>query len=121
VFITGYFLVTSEFSMRKLARLILMVFFYSVLFLLVAFAAGAKIPVRTLIANLLPITTNRYPFMTTYIVLYLCSPVLNAVTSNLSRGRHLTDPDGAASMVRPPFVHYLRARVFPGALVFHAV
>jgi hypothetical protein len=89
VFITGYFMITSEFSMKKLAKLVLDVFFYSVLFLLVASAAGMKIPVKTLIANLFPLTTVRYWFMSTYVVLYLCSPILNIVTRNLSRGQHL--------------------------------
>jgi len=89
VLITGYFMITSDFSMKKCAKVVLQVFFYSALFLLAALAAGVKVPAMTMLANLLPVASTRYWFMTTYVVLYLCTPVLNAVTRSLSRRQHL--------------------------------
>jgi hypothetical protein len=89
VLITGYFMITSDFSLKKCAKIVLEVYFYSILFLLVGFAAGVRIPVRDLIKNLLPLTSGQYWFMTTYVVLYICTPVLNTVTRSLSRGQHL--------------------------------
>lgn len=89
VFLTGYFMATSKFSLKKCLMLIAEVFFYSVLSLLVVLMMGQKIPINKLVMNFLPITTGIYWFATTYIILYISAPILNILNRSISQRQHL--------------------------------
>lgn len=89
VLISGYFLVESKFKWQRLVELICHVLFYSLLvyFAMKAFGILPE-PETTLykwLLYLLPIHTNHYWFATSYILLYVFSPILSAGIKALDR------------------------------------
>lgn len=89
VLISGYFLVKSEFKIKKLAQLWIEVVFYSLVIKLILMAAG-EIPfsVGSLISCFVPITTGRYWFITIYFGMYLLAPFYNITISNMNKQMH---------------------------------
>lgn len=86
VLISGYFLIQSKFSWKKVLGLIAEVWFYSVAILmcLIATQQGIYSPKQILNA-FLPISTRQYWFMTDYIILYILSPFINVGLQNLDK------------------------------------
>ncbi len=80
VLISGYFLVESEFKPGKIARLVLQVLFYTVVITALSLAFGIigkeELGIYNLIVQLFPFQMEQYWFMTSYLVLYILSPVL---------------------------------------------
>jgi len=90
VLITGYFMTNAAFKYKKLLKLILEVFFYSVLSLIVFFGLGlAAYDSKVVKESLFPLTYDMYWFATAYIVMYLLSPFINSFIKILSQERHL--------------------------------
>lgn len=87
VLISGCFLIDSDkFSLRKLLKIVLQVWFYSIIIYIVCCICGfTKFSIRGLIVNFLPITSKRYWFVTSYIVLYIFHPFINKFLKTLSK------------------------------------
>ena len=88
VLISGYFLVESGFRIRRLVMLLLQVLFYSLL--IPAGLAALGIPVQgtglsTAVPYFLPISTEHYWFVSSYVLMYLFSPLLSAAAHRLSK------------------------------------
>lgn len=76
--ITGYLLVKSSFKIGRLFEIIAQVLFYSVGILLVLMACGKRYSSYEMLRCLFPIQNNVYWFCTSYVFLYMLSPVLVA-------------------------------------------
>jgi len=89
VFISGYFAIDSKWSIGKLVRLWLQVFLYSILVPLVMWAFGA-VDISSMDLGMkqqifLPISYEHYWFATSYVLLYLFSPVLAIAIEKLDK------------------------------------
>lgn len=80
VLISGYFLVESEFKPGKLLKLILQVLFYTILVTVLSLAFGIirveDLGYYNLIVQIFPFQLEQYWFMTSYLVMFILSPVL---------------------------------------------
>lgn len=80
VLISGYFLVESEFKPGKLLKLILQVLFYTILVTVLSLAFGiisvGDLGYYNLIVQIFPFQLEQYWFMTSYLVMFILSPVL---------------------------------------------
>ena len=89
VLISGYFLVESEFKLGKVVKLILQVLFYTVLITVLAFSFGLigkeELGIYNMIVQLFPFQLEQYWFMTSYLVMYILSPVLAMGVKALSQ------------------------------------
>ncbi|MCR4687282.1 MAG: acyltransferase [Lachnospiraceae bacterium] len=92
VFISGYFLLDSKFTFKKLFFIVAQVWFYSVgIFLLCYFTGGIPaedINIYSLIMMFLPVLGNHYWFATTYVLLMLVFPFLNTFIKAMDEKRH---------------------------------
>lgn len=78
VMISGYFLVTQKFRLKKLITLWLEIVLYSFLIKLVFMLAGeSAFSMASLVSCLVPVFTGRYWFITIYVGLYILFPFLN--------------------------------------------
>lgn len=79
VLITGYFMITSNISIKKLVKLWLPIFFWSVvLFIVFGCVINHEFSIGNLIKSIFPILFSQYWFMTVYVIMYLLIPLLNA-------------------------------------------
>ncbi|MBR1470459.1 MAG: GNAT family N-acetyltransferase [Lachnospiraceae bacterium] len=95
VMISGYFLIDSRFTLRRLAKLWCQVFFYSVLVAAVCLLAGIADPDTYLnFYNIqffcLPVVNTHYWFASAYVLMYLFSPFLGRGIRALSKQQHGT-------------------------------
>ena len=87
--ISGYFMVTSKFTFRKLLKLWCQVWFYSVLlYVLSIFLPNFHFSARGLVTALFPVLMVEWWFVTYYIFLYLLSPFINKLAKVLSRSEY---------------------------------
>lgn len=90
VLISGYFLVEAGYKTKRILVLVCQVLFYAILIPLILSGAGVggsllqAGPYR-LVQYLFPIETEHYWFATSYVFLYLFTPVLNAAVRNMSK------------------------------------
>lgn len=89
VMITGYFMVNSKFSMKKLINLLCSVTVYCfiiqvvfTLFHLAPFSRGA------VFESLLPVLFGKYWFATAYVLLFILSPFLNQLIHSMNQKMH---------------------------------
>lgn len=87
ILITGYFMVTGKFSIKKLICLILEVNFYYLISILIAQKLGVVqlSTVRDYIMIFFPTIHAKYWFITAYIIVYILSPYLNILIQNMSK------------------------------------
>lgn len=86
VMLSGYYLVKSTFSIRKLAKLWMEAVFYTLVFKFIFICMGREnLSVVTLVSCFFPILTGRYWFLTIYAGLYLVSPFLNLFISTMGK------------------------------------
>jgi surface polysaccharide O-acyltransferase-like enzyme len=91
MFITGYFLIKSKFSIIKILKLWGQVLFYSItIYLIFLFTNIIDFNIKDMIVSFMPIITKEYWFVTVYILLYLLSPYLNILIYNLSKKQFKT-------------------------------
>ncbi len=88
--ISGYFLINSKFSVKKLIKLILEVNFYYLLALVIAnhlniIHSFSPFSLKETILLLFNVTTGKYWFATVYILIYLFSPFLNMFFKSLTK------------------------------------
>lgn len=79
--ISGYFLVSSRFQIQKVKSLCIDTFFYSwvLLGVLFSFKQLQGIPMRTFISAIIPVYFGFNWFVCCYIMLYLCTPIINYI------------------------------------------
>ena len=78
IFISGYFLILSDFKIKKLITLWLQVLFYSIGIYFVCVVIGVEnVSAKTLFRVAFPILLKQYWFVSGYIALLLLSPFLN--------------------------------------------
>lgn len=85
VLIFGYFCIKSVFSRKKVLKLWLGVWTYSLLLYPVALMAGRQFQWNELDTVLLPVIFNEYWFFTAYMVLFLFTPYINRFLLSLSQ------------------------------------
>ncbi len=91
MFISGYFLCTSNFKLSRLLSLWLQLEMYSILFGVLGAVTGvvAETTVDThyFLTLLFPVTMGHYWFMTAYIFLYLLLPFVGTAVKRLTKGQ----------------------------------
>lgn len=89
IMITSYFMVSKQISLKKLVRLWVEVIFYSAGIYFILLAIGV-IPfnARDLLV-LIPVSSQRYWFVTAYFIFYLLLPLLNIIVEKLNQKQHL--------------------------------
>jgi len=83
VLITGYFMCDKEFKLSRVLKVWIKTLVVGVLIYIgmVCFS-GAEFSIKDIVGNILPIVTNKYWFVTCYLVLLLVSPYLNIIINN---------------------------------------
>ena len=72
ILITGYFMINSSFKFKKLLKLVLEVWFYSIGIMVIFYLFGlAEFNTVTFFTCLFPLSHSLYWFVTTYVVHYL--------------------------------------------------
>ena len=92
VMITGYFLIEkTDFRWKGFANVWLITLFYCIFFLL-AFAIfqPSVLSVPVIVKSLLPVTTNQYWFITTYMALLLLAPYISRLVSGFNKRQYTT-------------------------------
>lgn len=88
VLISGYFLVNSKFKVKKIIKIILEVWTYSVGIAIIASILGIEKNNILFIQSFLPISYNLYWFATTYVGMYLLFPIINKLIDRLNQKKH---------------------------------
>lgn len=84
VFISGYYGIT--FKLKKLLSLLLGCFIVNIsAWFYKTICVGAPFEITKFMESLLPISTNKWWFMTNFILLYILSPILNVGFDHLSQ------------------------------------
>ena len=89
VIISGYYLCTSQFKLKKLANIWLQVFVYSVVCCIIVSVATGSFSLKELIKSAMTVTMRQYWFVTAYLLLYVVSPFLNCAIRAMNRKTHL--------------------------------
>ena len=85
VLITGYFMVNKEIRVSKYINIWGQVFFYSLLSIILAIVIPIEISKEKIILSFFPITTNKYWFISAYLLLMIYIPFLNIIIRNLNK------------------------------------
>lgn len=88
VLISGYFLVEAGFKVRRIVVLICQVWFYAVLIPMIMPGLGGldgEGGIYRLIQYVLPLQTEHYWFATSYVLLYLFTPLLNTAVRHMGK------------------------------------
>ena len=87
VMISAYFMCEKEFKLKRVFKIWLQVFFYSISIYLLTLVLGLnEFSMLQFIKNILPIICNQYSFVTAYIMLLILSPFLNKVIEVFDKG-----------------------------------
>ncbi len=90
VLLTGYFMCTQRFKLKRLVLLWLEMAFYAVGIHLVLSAVGLQnFSAASVIKGLLPISTNGIWFVTVYVLLCCVAPFLNQLIAAMNKRQHL--------------------------------
>jgi len=90
VLLSGYFLVHSQFKVKKVVALALQVLFYSLgIYSLLMSLGIAKFSSVDLFNSLFPILSGVYWFISIYMAMYILSPFLNKLLLSIDRKTHL--------------------------------
>ncbi|MDE7454660.1 MAG: acyltransferase [Clostridia bacterium] len=91
VLISGYFMVDSNFRIKKAVRLWAQMLFYSLLiFSLFLIFGKVQYSNGLLLNTIFPLSTNMWWFAGAYFIMYCLSPYINLVVKNCSKTMHLT-------------------------------
>ena len=89
VLISGYFLLNSKMSVKRITILWLQILFYSVsLYLFMTVLGTNTFSCKGLVMAFFPIAFNQYWFMRVYFYLVLCAPFLNRLLNSLNQEAH---------------------------------
>ena len=88
VMITGYFMCTSNITLRKFLKLVLEVIFYKAVIATIFILAGYGHFTPYFILNFWPVTSVATGFVAAFILFYLCIPFLNILTRHMTKRQH---------------------------------
>jgi hypothetical protein len=88
VLISAYFMLETKYKIDKLIKLMLQVFFYSLLFLIIYLMSNKSSPMIYKVRSVFPFSLNAYWFASTYFLLFLVTPLLNICINNISNKQH---------------------------------
>ena len=89
VLISGYFIIKSKYSFKKIIQLIAQVLFYSILlYAIFIFSGNTTFSIKNFIKAIFPTIFQEYWFFTTYIILYIFTPYINKFLNHISRNIH---------------------------------
>ncbi len=89
VLITGYFMCTSNITLKKFLKLILEVYFYRIIFYLVFILSGyQEFTIKGLIKLCLPFTSVTNMFTSAYLLFFLFIPFLNFLIKGINKEQH---------------------------------
>lgn len=88
VFISGFYGI--HFKLKSLVTLLLQCLFYSISILIIFMALGYNIKSINILKAFLPISGGVWWFMSTYVALYIISPIINASFKVLSKNQAIT-------------------------------
>ena len=89
ILISGYFLVTSSFKLKKLGLLWVEVVFYALVIRVVMILLGqVDFSITSILPCFVPIITGRYWFITIYFGMYLLSPFYNIAINAMTKKQH---------------------------------
>lgn len=89
VLISGYFLYKSAFRFSKVMRIVLQTLFYSILgALIVVFFFKDNLGAKDILFSLFPVTSNKYWFVSVYVMMLFVSPLLNIVLNKMNKEQH---------------------------------
>lgn len=90
VLISGYFLIESEFKIKKVLKLIFQVYCYSLAFF-VGYVVFKGVPTSGIIKlTVFPFTSTAYWFMLPYLCVYVFSPFINKMVKSVSQKQLLS-------------------------------
>lgn len=85
ILITGYYMSTTEFSMKKVLKLWGQVLFFSIIIYVTAITFNiTEFSFVGIIHSLFPVFSHQYWFFSCYILLYILTPFINAMLKNLN-------------------------------------
>lgn len=86
VLISGYFLINSKFSWKKVLKLWGETLFYSICIYIILVITGLHtFSIKEAIGSLFPIITKEYWFINVYLLMYIFSPFMNKLISQLKK------------------------------------
>ena len=86
VLISGYFLVDSKFSVKKVLIIWGQIIFYSISIYVIALSSGLiSINIKAAIVAFLPVLGKQYWFATTYVALYFLFPFINIMIKAMTK------------------------------------
>ena len=85
VLLTGYFSSQQNFKLKKWLSVYLQMLFYSILIFSFCFCVNPKYAQSNIIQSVFPLTHNAYWFITSWLLLYSFSPLLNVILKSSSR------------------------------------
>lgn len=88
VLISGYFLYDKQMNLKKILKLEKQILFYSILAFLIYILLGNTVSKMDIIHSFFPTISKTYWFNTIYILLFMLSPFLNILISNLNKKQH---------------------------------
>jgi len=88
VLISGYYLCTSQFKLKKIVNLWIQVAFYSVAIYLIVSLIQGNFEMSELIKSGMVVTLKQYWFFTAYFFLYLIFPFLNYAIKAMTQRAH---------------------------------
>ena len=87
--ITGYFMCTSQITVRKFLKLIFEIEFYKIVVYAIFVLTGyGELSLKSLILNLFPVLSVDNGFTSCFLLFYLLIPFLNILISNLDKTMH---------------------------------
>lgn len=90
VLITGYFMVNSNITAKKFAKLLGEVLFYNVIISSIFWITGYEpLTIKSMIFSLIPITSVAQNFTATYLIFFLTIPFLNILIRNMNEKQHI--------------------------------
>lgn len=90
VLISGYFLCTSKFKLKKLINIWTQAIFYSaVVAILVMTVFSSSFSIKEFMKSCVIFTMDRYWFVTDYLLLYITFPFLNIAIKGMNKKTHL--------------------------------
>ncbi len=91
VFISGYYLIDATFSWKRVVRFLIELLIFSLAFFIMHMClTPEEVTVKLIYQQFTPFLSDTYWFVTTYILLYVLSPILNAGLKHISKYTHLS-------------------------------
>lgn len=88
VLLSGYFMINSHVNISKIVRLDLQVIFFSIICNIIALFFGENVSFIDWIHAITPFASGNYWYVTSYIMLMIMSPFLNAAINRFNRKQH---------------------------------